>query len=304
VCGPVTRRPVLTTAPGTRPEAFAPLDWGLLTAAALMWGSSFLLIAIGVDHFSPPVVTLARLVLGACALALFPGTRVRVERHDWPRIALVGLVWMGIPLLLVPVAQQWVTSSIAGAANGAMPLFATVFAAILLRKAPGPRQLVGLAIGFGGVLMVTLSGVTGATGSPLGIVLLVLATVFYAIAFNIAVPLTQRYGALPVLLRAQGVAIAFVLPFGLWGLRTSTWDWHAAIAMVPLGVFATGLAFVASSTLSARVGAIRGSVPIYFLPVVAMLLGNLVRHETIPGPAIAGVVLVITGAWLSSRREA
>ena len=299
----MTRRPVLTTAPGTRPEAFGPREWGLLAAIALMWGSSFLWIAEGLEHFAPAVISLSRLLLGAAALAIFPGTRARVERADWPRIALLGLVWMAVPLLLFPIAQQWVDSSIAGAINGSMPLFSAALAALLLRRAPGRRQALGLAVGFAGVLLVTLSGATGVSGSPLGIGLLVLATVLYAVAFNLAIPLTQRYGSLPVLLRAQLVAIAVVLPFGLWGLPSSEWDWQAAGAMVLLGVFGSGVAFVASTTLGARAGPTRGAVPIYFLPVVAMALGVAVRHERVGPAAMAGVALVIAGAWLSSRRE-
>jgi len=268
-----------------------------------MWGSSFLWIAEGLEHFAPAVISLSRLLLGAAALAIFPGTRARVERADWPRIALLGLVWMAVPLLLFPIAQQWVDSSIAGAINGSMPLFSAALAALLLRRAPGRRQALGLAVGFAGVLLVTLSGATGVSGSPLGIGLLVLATVLYAVAFNLAIPLTQRYGSLPVLLRAQLVAIAVVLPFGLWGLPSSEWDWQAAGAMVLLGVFGSGVAFVASTTLGARAGPTRGAVPIYFLPVVAMALGVAVRHEWVGPAAIAGVALVIAGAWLSSRQE-
>jgi len=294
---------MLTTAPGNRPEAFGLSEWALVTAVALMWGSSFLWIAEGLDHFSPPVVSLSRLLLGAAALALFPRTRRPVERADWPRLVLLALVWMAVPLLLYPIAQQWVDSSTAGTINGSMPLFSAALAALLLRRLPGPPQLLGLAVGFTGVLLVTLSEATGIGGSPLGIALLLFSTMLYAVAFNLAVPLTQRYGSLPVLLRAQLVAIAVVLPFGLWGLPRSEWDWGATGAMVVLGVLGSGVAFVASTTLGARAGPVRGSIPIYFLPVVAMLLGALVRHETIPALAIAGVALVIAGAWLSSRRE-
>ena len=300
----MARHPVLTTAPGTRPEAFGAREWGLVAAVALMWGSSFLWIAEGLEHFSPPVVSLSRLLLGAVALAVFPGTRAGVERADWPRIALLGLVWMAVPLLLFPIAQQWVDSSIAGAINGSMPIFSAALAAVLLRRAPGRRQALGLAVGFAGVLLVTLTEATGASGSPAGIGLLVLATLLYAVAFNLAIPLTQRYGSLPVLLRAQLVAIAVVLPFGLWGLRSSEWDWQGAGAMVLLGVFGSGLAFVASTTLGARAGPTRGAIPIYFLPVVALALGVLVRDEPIVPVAVGGIALVIAGAWLSSRREA
>ncbi|MBP1632653.1 MAG: family transporter [Acidobacteria bacterium] len=294
---------MLTTAPGTRPEAFGAPEWGLVAAIALMWGSSFLWIAEGLEHFSPPVISLARLLLGAAALALFPGTRAPVERADWPRIVLLGVVWMAVPLLLFPIAQQWVDSSIAGAINGSMPLFSAALAALLLRRPPGRRQAVGLAVGFTGVLLVTLSEATGASGSPLGIGLLLLSTILYAVAFNLAVPLTQRYGSLPVLMRAQLVAIAIVLPFGLWGLRSSEWDWQGAGAMVLLGVLGSGVAFIASTNLGARAGPTRGAIPIYFLPVVAMALGLTVRHERVGPAAIAGVALVIVGAWLASRRE-
>ena len=294
---------MLTTAPGTRPEAFGAPEWGLVAAIALMWGSSFLWIAEGLEHFSPPVISLARLLLGAAALALFPGTRAPVERADWPRIVLLGVVWMAVPLLLFPIAQQWVDSSIAGAINGSMPLFSAVLAALLLRRPPGRRQAAGLAVGFAGVLLVTLSGATGASGSPLGIGLLLFSTILYAVAFNLAVPLTQRYGSLPVLMRAQLVAIAIVLPFGLWGLRSSEWDWQGAGAMVLLGVLGSGVAFIASTNLGARAGPTRGAIPIYFLPVVAMALGMAVRHERVGPAAIAGVALVIVGAWLASRRE-
>ncbi|MBM3695604.1 MAG: DMT family transporter [Actinobacteria bacterium] len=299
----MARRPVLTTAPGTRREAFGPVEWALVAAVALMWGSSFLWIAEGLDHFSPPVVTLSRLLLGAAALALFPRTRRPVERADWPRIGLLALVWMAVPLLLYPIAQQWVNSSTAGAINGSMPLFSAALAAVLLRRPPGPAQAAGLAVGFTGVLLVTLAEAGGVEGSPLGIALMLAATIMYAVAFNLAVPLTQRYGSLPVLLRAQLVAIALVLPFGLWGLPRSEWDWGAAGAMLVLGVLGSGVAFVAAAALGARAGPVRGAVSIYFLPVVALLLGALVRKEALPAMAVAGVALVIAGAWLSGRRE-
>ena len=85
--------------------------------------------------------------------------------------------------------------------------------------------------------------------------------------------------------------------------RTRTGDAGPARGDPAISRGLSGLAFVASTTQGARAGPVRGSIPIYFLPVVAMLLGALVRHETIPALAIAGVALVIAGAWLSSRRE-
>jgi drug/metabolite transporter (DMT)-like permease len=229
---------------------------------------------------------------------------VRIAPDDWPQLVVLSLTWMAIPLLLLPVAQQWVASSIAGMINGAVPLFAGSIAALMLRKRPGRLQAAGLVTGFAGVVLTTLSSALGTGGSPLGIGLVTLAVLFYGLGLNLAVPLQQRYGSLPVLRRAQLVAIVVVLPFGVAGLSSSSWSWTSAAAVAALGAFGTGAAFVAMALLVGRVGATRGSVTIYFVPIVAMLLGFAVRGESIPVPAMIGVVLVIAGAWLSSRREA
>jgi drug/metabolite transporter (DMT)-like permease len=137
----------------------------------------------------------------------------------------------------------------------------------------------------------------------LGVGLVVLAITLYGLAANVAVPLQQRYGALPVLLRAQLAALFVVVPFGLWSLPGSRWGWPSALAMVPLGILGTGLAFVMMTTLVGRVGAARGSIAIYFIPVVAILLGVGVLGEPLAPSAVVGTGLVLTGAWLGSRAE-
>jgi drug/metabolite transporter (DMT)-like permease len=294
----------ITTAPGTRTEAFGPLEWVLLASTSLMWGSSFLWIAEGLEAFPPAVVTLVRLALGALTLALIPATRRPVDRADLPRVALLGLVWMAIPLTLFPIAQQSVDSSIAGMVNGGTPLFAAFVAAILLRRKPGPAQLAGILVGFGGVILITVPSASGGGGSISGMLLIILATSMYGLAVNLSVPLAQRYGSLPVLLRAQLVALIAVTPFGVMGLGDATWSWSAAGAMVVLGALSTGLAFVAMTELAKRVGGTRASIGIYFIPMVATILGIMFRAERPAGLAFVGMGFVIVGAWLSSRREA
>ncbi len=133
--------------------------------------------------------------------------------------------------------------------------------------------------------------------------LVLLAVTLYGFAFNLAVPLQQRYGSMPVLLRAQLVAAAVVAPFAATGVPTSTWSWTSVLAMVALGVVGTGLAFPAMTTLVGRVGGPRGSVAIYLVPVIAIVLGVLVRGEDVAPIALVGTAMVILGAWITSRRE-
>lgn len=299
----VPRRRLLQGGAGTRSAAYGPAEWGLLAAISSLWGSSFLFMEIGLESFQPGVVTLARLVLGAVALALVPAARRGIAREDLPRVALLGVVWMGVPLILFPIAQQWIDSSVAGMLNGAVPLFAAAWAALLFHQVPRGVHLVGLGLGFVGVAAIAWPEVQGSQATALGVGLVVLAVLLYGLATNLAVPLQQRYGALPVLLRAQLVALVLVVPFGLWSIPGSSWSWSSALAMLPLGVLGTGVAFVLMATLVGRVGATRGSVSIYFVPVVAIALGVLLLGERITVPALAGTALVLAGAWLASRRE-
>jgi drug/metabolite transporter (DMT)-like permease len=295
---------MVTTARGTRTEAFGPVEWSLLAAIALMWGSSFFFIAEGLESFRPALVAFLRIAFGAATLAMFPRSRIRIERSDWPRVLLLGLVWMAIPLELFPLAQHLgVSSSAAGMINGGMPLFAALFAWWLLRRPPGGRQAIGLAVGFAGVSLVTLPAAGGAAGTLAGAGLALLATVLYGLSANIAVPLQQRYGSLPWVWRAQLVAVAATLPFGLASVPGSSFSWAALVSLLVLGAFGTGLAFVAMSTLVGRAGATRGAVGIYFLPVVALVLGVVFRNERVAAIALVGVALVLLGAWLTSRRE-
>lgn len=294
---------VITTAPGTRAEAFGPVEWSLLASIGLMWGSSFVFIAEGLEAFRPGLVAFLRIALGTATVALARRARRPVAREDWGRIAVLGLVWMAAPLLLFPIAQQWIDSSLAGMLNGAMPLFAALTAALLLRRAPRRVQVVGLLLGFTGVAAITWPPVQGASVTALGAFLVILATVLYGVAANMAVPLQQKYGALPVVLRAQLVALLAVLPFALAAIPGSSFEWSSALAMVPLGVGGTGLAFLAMATLVGRAGATRGAVAIYFIPVVATILGVVLRDESVMLVQLAGLGLVLVSAWLTSRRD-
>jgi drug/metabolite transporter (DMT)-like permease len=283
--------------------AFEPLDWGLLAASALMWGSSFLLIEIGLRDLHPATVAFLRILFGALTLAALPAARRAVPRTALPAVAILGVVWMGIPFLLFPVAQQWIDSSLAGMLNGAAPLFTAAVAIFAFRRRLGWPQLAGLVLGFAGVVAISWPAVQSAEATAFGAVLILLATILYGIAFNLAEPLEQRHGALPVILRAQLAALVLVAPFGLAGLAGSSLTASGLLSMVGLGSLGTGLAFVAFVTLVGKVGAPRGSVTVYFIPIVAIGLGVIFLGESVALASVIGTGLAIAGAYLTSRGQ-
>lgn len=284
-------------------RAFAPRDWALIAGVAATWGASFLYIDIALDHFAPGLVAFGRVFFGAVTLTAVPGARRSVPRSEWPQIALLGVLWMAVPFMLFSVAQQWIDSSLAGMINAAAPLFTAVVAGIVVRHLPGRIQAVGLAIGFAGVVAISWPSLGEGESTGLGVALVLLATVLYGFAFNLAAPLQRRNGALPVIWRAQLVSLVLLLPIAVASVPHSEFELSALLAVAALGSLGTALAYVLFTTLVGRVGSTRGAVTIYLLPVVAIALGAIVRDEPIHAAALLGTALVLAGAYLVSREE-
>jgi len=294
---------ILTTSSGTNQAAFAPLDWALFIAVALIWGSSFLLMDIGLGALEPGLITWIRVSLGAGVLVLFPRARRPIDAEDRPRLVVLSFLWVAIPFTLFPIAQQWVNSAAAGMLNGAMPVFAVAFASIMLRSVPRQSQLLGLLLGFVGVTMMGLGSGGGGGAKAAGVGLIIAATVCYGLAVNISIPLTQRHGSLAVMARILALAVIWTAPLGVSGLFASRFAWGPVLAVSAAGAIGTGVAFVLMGTLVGRVGSARGSFTIYLIPVVALVLGWWLRSDTVAPAALGGAALVIAGALLASRRE-
>jgi hypothetical protein len=156
-----------------------------MAAVALMWGSSFLLIDLGVDHLRPELVAFGRVAFGAAALGLLPRARRPVPAGDRGAIVLLGVTWMAAPFVLFAVAEQAIDSSLAGMINAGAPLFTALIAALWLGRRPAPVQAAGLAVGFGGVVAVCLPGAMDGAADAAGVGLVVAATALYGVAFNV-----------------------------------------------------------------------------------------------------------------------
>lgn len=286
---------------GSRPAAYGPAEWGLTATVGLIWGSAFLWIAIGVDSLAPGVVAFGRVFLGAAALLAFPSARRRIERADWQRILVIAVAGNAGPGLLFAMAETELDSAAAGMLTAAAPIISLVIASILLRRLPGPAQAFGISLGFVGIVLMTVPSLSGADAAPTGVILVLIAVVGYGISGNMLVPLQQRYGGPAVTLWALAVSSVLLAPFGFVTISESEFRWQAIAAVVILGVLGTGIARSLAATLGGRVGAPRMSTTAYLIPLVAIALGVLFRHETVEPIAILGVVAVIGGAYWSSR---
>jgi drug/metabolite transporter (DMT)-like permease len=279
---------------------FSIRDWLMLAGVVFTWGPSFLLIDIGVEHLAPSLVAFGRIAFGAATLSVFPVARQPVNRSDWPGIALLGLIWLAVPFLLFSTAQQWIDSSLAGMINAATPLFTALVAAFLVRQLPSRLQGTGLVVGFLGVVAVSLPSVEGGSNAA-GVGLVLLATVLYGFSFNLLADLQGRNESIAIIWRSQMVAAVLLAPVAVVGLGSSEFVWSSVLAVAALGSFGTALAFFWFTALIGRVGSTRAAVALYFVPVVAITLGAALNDESIHVAALLGTLLVLAGAYMTSR---
>ena len=217
---------------GGRYGGFAPTDWGLVATVAVLWGASFLFIELGLEHLSPPVVAFARVFFGATALVLLPAARRSVPRSEWAPIALLGVILDNDPVPAVRCGPA-VDRVVAGrndqrgraAVHGTRSRRCRPAAA---RPHAGGRTSHRLPRrGRDHVSLDRRGRVHG-----LGIALVLAATFLYGCAFNLLGPLQRRNGALPVILRAQAVALVLLAPAAAVGATDSEFAWSSLAAMV------------------------------------------------------------------------
>jgi drug/metabolite transporter (DMT)-like permease len=286
------------SAPATR------LDWLLFLVLGFMWGSSYLFIKIAVDSFGTFTLIALRLVIGATFLWVafrLNGTSLPRERRIYGHLIVMALVNITIPFALITWAEQSVDSALAAILNATVPLFVIVIAPMFLPDEPiRINGVVGLAIGFIGVVLLVSPGLTSATGDLAGSVALLGSSIAYALG-NVYSRRNVR-GLAPLIPAVFQVSFAFVIVAILalvleqpWTARPDIGDWFS---VVWLGIFGSGAAYILYFRLLGRWGATRTSLVAYLLPVYGIILGFLVLDEPVDLTLIAGTALVIAGVAL------
>lgn len=290
-----------------------PASYLRVGALALLWGASFLLIKLALTALSPVQVAFTRIALGAAFLVVLcamRGIRLGGSRRLWTHVAVAGFFASALPWVLFSMAERTVDSGLAGVLNATTPLWTILFGFLAgTERGLSPRMLTGLAIGFGGVLLIMAPWDGAASG--VGLVACLGATASYGIAYvHIGRNLTgsRDGGPVPVplamagmqLVAATGIA-AVALP--LDGLPPVRFDLVALLAVVVLGVFGTGVGFALNYRLIADEGPTAAATVTYLMPIVSVLLGALVLGEQIGPRVVLGIALVLAGVALSRRNR-
>src|SRR6478735_466943 len=284
------------------------IDWLVFFALGFMWGSSYLFIKLAVDDFGTFTLVALRLVVGAILL----WTVVRIAKQPLPRerriyghLLVMAIVNITIPFLLITWAEQSVESSLAAILTSPVPLFAIVLSAIFLADEPiRVNGIIGLIVGFIGVIIITSRGLTGAGSSVAGEVALLGAAFSYACGAvysrrnvrGLAPMIPAVFQVTFAAIITGSIAIAFEQPW------TATPDTEAIFSIVWLGLLGSGVAYLFVFRLFAAWGATRTTTVAYIIPVVGIVLGYLVLAEPVDARIIFGTALVVAGVGLVNSR--
>ena len=278
-------------------------------ALGTVWGCSFIFIELGLEFLTPFGVAFIRCALGAITLLIF--TKIRKvdlpkDRKIWQKLWVVAMLLNVIPGVLFAFAQQYVTSVLASIINAGTPLMTLVFMLIVFREEKlKPEQIIGLLIGALGVL--TVVGVWKELGDNqlVGVIALIIAISCYGASY----PYSTR-NVIPLKLKPEALATGqlimaavTLLPFFLIsGISNDFYRPQSVIAMLCLGIFGSGFAYIWNFAITAAAGSAIASTVTYLTPVVAVIVGFLYLGEVIVWNEIVGAIIVIMGALLSQGR--
>jgi drug/metabolite transporter (DMT)-like permease len=284
------------------------IDWLVFFALGFMWGSSYLFIKLAVDDFGTFTLVALRLVVGALLL----WTVVRIAKQPLPRerriyghLLVMAVINITIPFLLITWAEQSVESSLAAILTSPVPLFAIVLSSVFLADEPmRVNGVVGLVVGFIGVVIITSRGLTGEGSSVTGELALLGAAFSYACG---AVYSRRNVRGLPPMIPAVfQVTFAAIITGVIALLIEEPWtaqpDSEAIFSILWLGILGSGLAYLFVFRLFAAWGATRTTLVAYLIPVVGIVLGYLVLQEPVDARIIVGTALVIAGVGLVNSR--
>ncbi len=278
-----------------------------LLLLSMIWGVSFLLIKMAGVSFPPVWVACLRLLLGGVVLyaILKLNKRNMFTRKNLPWLVLQGLIGSALPFTFFALGEQTLNSSLAGVLNATTPCFAVLIGVMIGDASLTSRRILGVGLGFVGV-MIAVSNSLQIEGSLLGVTVITLASILYAVVPYIAKrflkgvdPLAIAFGQV----MSAGIMLMPVALFSKPGIITI-----AAIgAILILGIFGSGIAYAMFYSVLPRISATQSSSITYIIPIWSILWGALAGEhiglETLLGIAVVifGVILINTDFQFSRK---
>lgn len=273
--------------------------WIVFLTLGLIWSSSFMWVEIVIRELGAITLVAYRVSFGLLfGLAMIFIQKIKLPRtfKEWTPLFVLGLTNIAIPFFLISWGQFYIDSGVASILDATVPLFTILAAHFILHddKITTPKVL-GLLVGFIGVVILMIKDIHAGTSTLLGQLAVILACVFYAASSIIARKTTEH---IPPTLRSVGSLMSATVV--MW-LATLLFETPIKIPTLPitwlalawLGILGSGLAFIMLYYLVHEIGPTRSTMVTYLFPLGGVTLGVLFLNEPLTWQIITGAVLII-----------
>ena len=273
--------------------------WILLALLSLIWGSSFILIKKSLDHFNPYEVGALRVLIAGLVLLPVAIKNIRkFPKKNVKWLILAAITGNFIPMFLFPIAETEVSSSIAGIINSMMPIFVIIVGALLWKFQTTKRQIIGVLISFSGACILAFSGGEGGEFKLIPILLLLLATLLYAISTttvksklsDIPAKILSAFVFSFVLIFPSLIALVFAGFFNELKMDNNLLVGLGFVSL--LSVFGTGLAMMLNYRLLSVSTPLFASTVTLLMPIVAIIWGILDGEKLTIMQGFGGVIIL------------
>jgi drug/metabolite transporter (DMT)-like permease len=309
----------VTASPTTAPTRVTRVPWqAKYLLLALIWGSSFLLMKVGLRTMAPLQISGLRIFAGTAtlvALLALTGGRLPRAPRTWAHLAVSGIFLTALPFSLFAAGEERVSSALAGIGNATTPLATVLFSLALLPTERLPwRKLAAVLAGFVGVLVILQPWQAMGRPDAVGFGMTLVAGASYGLGWTYVLRTLSKsdLGGLSMpsaqLLVSSLQFVAVVLVW--WAMHRSVLDapWSVRpdataasalwplLAVLALGVVGTGLAYMLQFDVVRAAGATVGATVTYLIPVVSVVLGVALLGERLNSPQIIGAAIVLASA--------
>ena len=274
----------------------------LALVTSSIWGSSFLMIKYSLEELNPSDIAIYRILIGALFINIFVRAKENIVKTDNVKIFIISFFWMALPFYMFGIAEQTITSSLAGLINGSTPIFVAFIAVIFYKLKVTKIQILYIFTGFIGVGLISLSEGISDLSFDIGFIYALIASISYGIAVNMVEPLIKKYDSLIVI--KMVIRYALLISLLMLGPTASFKLPTAGVSLIPmliLGIGSTGIAFLTYYKLLESVGRISSSFIVYMIPIFSIYFGYQFLNEITNSIQFLGIGVILTSAFLYSR---
>ena len=281
-------------------------DISELIFLSAIWGSSFLFLRLTSPVFGSIFLIEMRVLSGLAVLlplVLFLGKLAEFQKH-WKMIAIVSLMNMAIPFCFFAFSAVYIGAGLLSIINATVPIFSACVAYVVYKERLSRGSLLGLLIGFLGVVVLMFNpGESFGSSGWLAILSALLACLLYGTAINLTVNNLQGVSGLTITAGGLFVSSLVLLPFALWARPEVLPVGNIWWSVFALGIVCTGFGFVMFYRLIDRIGAGRAIMTTYLIPVFSILWGNIFLGESVTLIMVVGCILVLLGVGLTTKKS-